>query len=129
MDFGVWTPNNGRVTTTVYNSQLKEQRTSPGTPAESCGLCSKHHLTRIGRLKYFCFHNKILHKEQTVKPRSDNIILLPIWSRSPCYNMQELQKSVIIRHIPHVTEGSILYLGRIQLLSWHMSSSSCNNNC
>lgn len=49
--------------------------------------------------------------------------------RTPCYDMQELEKSVIINHIPPVTEGSTLYLGRIQLLSRHMSSSSCNDYC
>jgi hypothetical protein len=129
LDFGDWTPNNGRVTTTVYDPQLKDQRTSHGTPAESCGLCSKHHLTRISMFKYFCFRNQIMHEEQTVKPKSDCIILMPIWPRTPCYNMQELQKSVITNHIPQVTEGSTLYHGRIQLLSRHMSSSSCNNNC
>jgi hypothetical protein len=39
--------------------------------------------------------------------------------------VQELEKKVIIIHVPPVTEGSTLYLGRIQLLSRHMSSSSC----
>ena len=43
--------------------------------------------------------------------------------------MQELEKSVIINHIPPVSEGSTLYLGKIQLLSRHMSSSSCNAYC
>ena len=43
--------------------------------------------------------------------------------------MQELEKSVIINHIPPVSEGSTLYLGKIQLLSRHMSSSSCNDYC
>jgi hypothetical protein len=65
-----------------------------------------------------------VQEEQTVKPKSDCITQMPIW-----YGMQELEKSVIINHVPPVTEGSTLYLGRIQLLSRHMPSSCCNDYC
>ena len=70
-----------------------------------------------------------MHEEQAVNLNLTALFWCLYGPRTPCYDMQELQKSVIIIHIPQVTEGSTLYLGRIQLLSRHMLSSSCNDYC
>jgi hypothetical protein len=70
-----------------------------------------------------------MHEEQAVNLNLTALFWCLYGPRTPCYDMQELQKSVIINHIPQVTEGSTLYLGRIQLLSRHMLSSSCNDYC